>query len=666
MSSFTTALAISSGSSNKWLEVYTSVAGTEANHWEIGYSSVALSNSTVLTGTGSSSWSASTINFFFRFSGTNIRRKWHIFEMDRAHYAVDERADGTKPQLYINGDRGIASSNGSSAASGANSTAQLVDPTKSWETSRFSNSSGYCLIVRGTGAGQIAKITANTSDALATTWAIAPTSNSEYVILGTDIWTRISSAIFSSATTSPVKGVAVAGDFVVLAAGASTGMGKFRWASSLHQARKDAQQADVIDFFHDPVDGPQLLRAVSSAGQVSRANAASTFFTSNLNFLPSTGIPVGAPNIPFTNLEDYNDQMYVFKEDSIWTIKNDRAAKLNVGLDAFISSNNGRTVLAQNLFLYHSWSHSMERLHGGTLDDIGMWRGAGMKDGHQGPVSTAIPLIAWTVAGVDASSGTGGVYFWNERGWHEVFRSFSTNMPVTGLAYQSNPGTHPRLWMDVGGELLSMEMPRDTLNPRRDGNLHFQHESVMEVATIDMNARRLPKLFAGLECNSKNLASSVAQIAAEYQLDNDIGSSNWISIGQFYRSPFDDLPIRRGDKHSIRPRLRALTQVSTSPAILEAATLKAVARSPIKRQWTLRGEMGDFQVDSQGMEDTDPDDFYMWLQDIAVTSEPLLMNAAWEALDNMYVYAEPPILHRKNTTPSGEYSADFEMTLREV
>ena len=369
---------------------------------------------------------------------------------------------------------------------------------------------------------------------------------------------------------------------------------------------------------------------------------------------------------PFTNLEDYNDQRYVFKEDSVWTVKNDRAAKLNIGLDTFISSNNGRAMMAQNLFLYFSWSHSMERLHGGTLDDIGMWRGAGMKDGHQGPVSTAIPLIAWTVAGVDASSGTGGVYFWNERGWHEVFRSFSTNMPVTGLSYQSNPGTHPRLWMDVGGELLSMEMPRDTLNPRRDGNLHFQHESVMEVATIDMNARRLPKLFAGLECNSKNLASSVAQIAAEYQLDNDIGSSNWISIGQFYRSPFDDLHIRRGDKHSIRPRLRALTQVSTTPAILEAATLKAVARSPIKRQWTLRGEMGDFQVDSQGMEDTDPDEFYMWLQDIAVTSEPLLMNAAWEALDNVYVFAESPILHRKNTTPSGEYSADFEMTLREI
>ena len=652
---------------NRWVELFTSVAGTEANHWEIGYNSSAASGnssvgSTSLRGIGTSGgWAASTVHFYFRLSPAKITRKWHFFELDRAMYAVDDRADGTKPSLYINGDRGICSSGV------PGSTAVLNDSTKAWSSDMWSNSSAYAIIIRGVGAGQVAKITGNGSTFLNTTWAVAPTSLSEYVIVGTNEWTRISSAIFSSATTSPVKSVAVAGDFVAMAAGMSTGIGKFRWATSLHQARRDASGgADVVDFFHDPIDGPQMWAAVSSAGRLYRAGALSTFFTSNFNWVPSSGIPVGAPNVPFTNLEDYNDQMYAFKEDSIWTIKNDRAAKLNIGLDTLISSNNGRTALAQNLFLYASWSHSLERLHGGTLDDIGPWRGAGLKPGHQGAISTAIAYIAWLLGGIDATTGISGLYAWNNRGWHEIFRGYSTGYSFDGLAYYGPPGPQPRIFMSVGGDIVSMEMPRDTLNPRNDKDLHYQHESVMEVATIDMNARRLPKLFAGLEANSKNLVSSVAQIAAEYQLGDDIGSSNWISIGQFYRSPFDDLHIRRGDEHSIRVRLRGLTQVSTTPSILEAATLKAVARSPIKRQWTLRGEMGDFQVDSQGMEDTDPDEFYMWLQDIAVTSEPLLMNAAWEALDNVYVFAESPILHRKNTTPSGEYSADFEMTLREI
>ena len=460
---------------------------------------------------------------------------------------------------------------------------------------------------------------------------------------------------------------AAASDFAYFAMGSSAPLGKFTWATSNHQAGKEPSTctADVLDTFHDPIAGLQLWRANRGTAQVARSTVLGDM-ASTLNFKPSTGIPVGDPGIPFTNMEDYNDQMYVFKENGIYTIKNDRAAKLNVGLDAFISSNNGRAMLAQNLFLYFSWSHSLERLHGGTLDDIGMWKGAGLKDGHQGPVSTAISYIAWTAAAVDASSGTGGLYFWNNRGWHEIFRNYSTALGITGLAYQTNRGTQPRIWMDLNGELVSMEMPRDTLNPRYDSGLHFQHEAVLETGTIDMNARRLPKLFAAVEANSKNLASSAARIYAEYQLDKDTGSTSWLSVGSFYHSPFDDLPIRRGDAHSIRLRLRALTENSTVPAILEAATLKAVARSPIKRQWTIRATVGDFQVDSQGMEDVDPDEFYLWLQDAAILTEPLLLHSVWLGMDGIYVYAEQPTLSRSNPTPSGEWSGEFEMSIREI
>jgi len=218
----------------------------------------------------------------------------------------------------------------------------------------------------------------------------------------------------------------------------------------------------------------------------------------------------------------------------------------------------------------------------------------------------------------------------------------------------------------MGGEIVSMELPRATLNPRFDPGLHFQHEAVMETGTVDMDARRLPKLFASISANSKNLASSVARIHTEYQLDDDIGTTNWLSVGSFYKSPYDELDVRRGDSHALRLRLRAMTEVSTTPAILEAATVKAVARSPIKRQWTLRGRLGDFQVDEQGLADTDPDDLYMWLQSAATLTEPLLLRSAWESMDDIYVFAEHPVLHREHTSPDGDWSGTFEMSLREV
>ena len=231
---------------------------------------------------------------------------------------------------------------------------------------------------------------------------------------------------------------------------------------------------------------------------------------------------------------------------------------------------------------------------------------------------------------------------------------------------QNNEGANPRLWMSVGGDLLCQRWPKDTLNPRNDGGIHYQHESVIETGTIDMNAMQLPKLFGKVNAVTKNLASTQAQIYAEYQLDDKIGSTNWLPIGRFNRSPVDTLIVRRGNKHAIRMRYRALTQNSTVSAQLQAMTVKAVARTPVRRQWTLRAITGDFQVDAQGLDDSDPDDFYAWMQDAAVSAEPLLMHSAWEAMDNIYVYAEHPVLQRLYTTPDGNWGGGLNLTLREI
>jgi hypothetical protein len=291
-------------------------------------------------------------------------------------------------------------------------------------------------------------------------------------------------------------------------------------------------------------------------------------------------------------------------------------------------------------------------------------------------MNSLVPYIAWTLGGNDAgSTGISGAYAWNGRGWHEFYRvpkatpaasQKQRSQRLQSMHMQNNPGGHPRLWMSVGGELICQRWPKDTLNPRNDGDIHYQHEAILETGTIDMNAMQLPKLFSKTFAITKNLASSVAVIHQEYQLDDDIGSTKWIPIGRYSRSPVDFLNIRRGDKHSIRMRYRGLTQVSTTPTELHAAIVKAVARTPVRRQWTIRAITGDFQVDAQGLQDADPDDFYMWLQEAAVTAEPLLMHSAWEAMDGIYVYAEQPTLSRLYTTPDGSWGGQLQMTVREM
>ena len=213
---------------------------------------------------------------------------------------------------------------------------------------------------------------------------------------------------------------------------------------------------------------------------------------------------------------------------------------------------------------------------------------------------------------------------------------------------------------------MCQRWPINTLNPRNDGGVHYQHEGVMETATIDMNAIQLPKLFSKIHAVTKNLASTAARIYCEYQLDDEIGSTNWLPIGSFTHSPVDSLRIRRGDKHALRLRVRGLTENSTINAELNALVVKGLGRTPVRRQWVLRATAGDFQVDAQGLEDADPDDFYLWLRDMSLATEPLLMRAAWEAMDDTYVFVEPPTLNRLYTTPEGEWGGSLMLTIREV
>ncbi|MBU1456967.1 MAG: hypothetical protein KKD01_19810, partial [Proteobacteria bacterium] len=545
---------------------------------------------------------------------------------------------------------------------GGGTTAILYDASKNWPVDLWKGAT--CRIVRGTGIGQKAKITGNASSSLDTTWAIAPGVDSEYIIYDTNEWTQIATVMSSISSGNPVKDVTVAGEIAFFAFGNSTAVARLQWATSNHQSDKDTSIADKLASFYVPGEPMQIFRADARAnGGVSRADLQG--FSTLLTWKSS--VVCGTSDFEYTNLLDFNNKMYAFKEDSIWAISGDRPEKINIGLNAFASSNNGRAACAQNLSLYFSWSHSVERLTNGVVDDIGPWKGSGLKPGHVGPASVLLPVIAWTFAGIDAgSTGQSCMMAWNGRGWHEIYRAHTTGYRVENAYFQSNPGARPRLWMSVGGDIVSMQFPKDTLNPRNDKEINYQHEAVLETGIIDLDAVQLPKLFSEVYAISQNLASTQARIYAEYQLDADIGSTKWTPIGSFIKSPVDSLHIRRGDKNALRMRYRGLTENSTVPATMDAAVVKAVARTPVRRQWTVRAITGDFQVDQQGIADANPDDFYMWLQDVAVSAEPIFMRAAWEAMDNTYVYAEQPILNRLYTTPDGYWGGSLQMTIREI
>lgn len=654
-----------------WVHVFTTVAGGEANHWELGYNTSAATGSSASVGDGTTAnWVASTVHFYMRTAPAKLLkrgRRWKFFNLERALYVVSQDADASSSIIYINGGRAQHSSDvtGTTDAFHANvissEATQLIG--------------GTLAVIKGTGSGLESIISAVTASSGAQGGAkfgvsldIAPSTDSEMVIYDTNHWEIVAAS--SAVGTAVVQDVAVGENVAYFALGAqTTAIGAFYWNSSVHEnlLHNSAQGgADLVQTFYDPSNGPEIYKATSSDATIRKGKTPTTK-GSSIAF-STQKILAGSADYPFTNLADHGGFMYAAKEDSLWTIRNDRSEKVNVGLDAFASSNNGRSLFSQNLLLHFSWSHSLERLYQGTVDDIGPWRGAGLKPGHQGPISGSVPVIAWSFHGIDAgSTGQSAVLAWDgQKGWHEVHRAYSTGYRIQDIFFQNNPEARPRLWVSEGGELISMPFPVNTLNPRNDKKLHYQHEAVLETATIDMGATQLKKLFYEVDAHTRNLASSVARIYTEYQLDDDIGSTSWLSIGQFYRSPQDNLFIRRGNKHAIRLRFRGLTQNSTVPSELRAATLKAVGRTPVKRLWNLEAKTGDFQVDSQGLKDSDPDKLYAWLREASENNEPILMRSVWEAMDNIYVFAEHPTLNRTFTTPSGEWGGVLRMAIREI
>ena len=427
----------------------------------------------------------------------------------------------------------------------------------------------------------------------------------------------------------------------------------------------DTKYAQRLATFNHPIDGPQLWRVTSGWFTVDHSSMPAAF-TDVLDFKPSTGIPVGDQSFVAVNILEYDDKVYVRERDGLWTVKDDRAVRVPIGIDNYVEAESFPQMQAHDLFLFFGWDYSVERLYGKTITDIGLWRGAGLPSSRSGPAGAFESIIGNLFMAVDAgTTGHSAMFAWNARGWHELFTAPTSGLQIQEMMYQPQISTAPRLWLSVGDDLYYQQMPRHTLNPLRDRNFKYQHEAVLITPTIDMGVAELPKLFSDVTVISRNLGSTGSEIRVDYQIDDEVNGSSWIPLGVMISSPVDTLKINRGGAKQIRLRFRMLTADVNKATEIYAIILKGVSRTPVKRQWNIRATVGDFQVDSQGLPDVDPDVFYDWIQAAASNTVPIYMKSRWSNMNDFYVYAEPPSVSRVYATPSGEWGGELNIVIKE-
>jgi hypothetical protein len=420
----------------------------------------------------------------------------------------------------------------------------------------------------------------------------------------------------------------------------------------------------------DATNGVQIYLGLKDAATVQRASYA----TWGSGLSAGSAIKVGGSDQPITSLSVHDGKLYAFKPDGRYYISPaDKAVKELGELGFSKSTNNGQAAISHGLYHYFSWGgYSLQKLYdaSGTFDltSIGPDKGEGLPDDRKGPIvalAGSPPGILAAIDGGDDNYSSIMVMPVNGFGWHEVLRGYATGKRIQNIYFQDS--YRPRLWCDLGGDLVYQDWPRHSFNPLKDSGITYLPEAHLISSTIDMGVSNLPKFIESLTATVENLTTGI-EVLLDYQINEDVGTSNWIHAGAFQINPFDTLEINQGEVYRIRFRLRLYTNDEDTPPVIHATVLEGYARTPVKYQWNLRIKTSSTQRTLTGKElNTEPDKLLSWLKECARTSRKISMRAVWEQMDSKTVIVEPPTLLRQFTNNLlGGWGGQMIITLREI
>ena len=622
------------------IKIYGASTDTTDNCWEVAVDT---------TGTGSkisadsATWASAGYTMLHRLSVADTARRWIDFDLEGAKYAVSINDSTAASVLMINGGRGTASAGGATT---------LTDSGIAWTADRWIGA--WVKIIGGTGKGQYRQITDNTTEILTVaTWDTNPDATSRYVIYKTPWWTTLGTTGLGKVTD-----VAVINNIVYFAQGTTAIRRMYDNAGTPAYDDDGTNVADFLWPFYDAADGAQLWRAINGVTmQVSRASVAA--WGTDLVF--GTGIQVGSIDQEITNMIDYNNQLWVFKEDKVWYIQNDRAVPLAIGTEGLPGKETGQAVAVHNLFLWFSWWKSAERMYGATVDDEGVWRkGSGLPSGRNGSVSGLVALLPWLFQSIDAGTGTSSVLIYKDGAYHEMFRGFKAGHRIRNIFASYHRGDNPWLWIDYNGELLYQEY---SLTPLQESSFDFQHEAVVVSGTHDMGHAETYKFFKDLSAQDENFDQDGIYTAVDYQYGKDVNTSTWINANSFYNTPTDVSEIEIGETNALRYRLRMYTDDASTPPIINATVLKGYEVLPVKRLWNLRIKASSLL--SRG-KSTSPDKLYDWLWASSQKAKKIRMYTSIPNVNNVLVKLEPPNTFWRFVNKASKWTGVFAVSVREM
>lgn len=593
--------------------------------------------------------------------------KLHRFTLMGAEYIVTEPEDGSAAQVYMQGERGEATSG---------STTTMVDTAKgmsgAWVADQWN---GWRIkFISGAGVTQDHLITDTATDGTITYVAtgLATASGTQYVIYGGPAWQEVlTGAAHDTAIglTVVAKDVIVSKDVAYIAQGTGINTWRLRWDADNHEYDAADHGVSASRLLAMIEDGTEVIyRAYNGGGtnytEVKKSDAVEW----GTGWTFGDIIETGDWGFDINKLIEHDGKCYVLREDGAGYILNDKFYPVKVNLGDMPFSTNGIAAVSQNYNLFFNFAFSMERLYQGTVDDIGPWLNQGLPDNRRGYVSAIASYLSFLFLAIDRSGegdGYSSVLMYNGMGYHEIFRGWS-GARIRNVWLQGILDGNPLLWINIDGELAYIKLPKYSLDPLKEIGFEVQPEGILISATHDFAYKTLPSYIKSIIIHSKNLNAGT-YIAVDYQYNENADTDNWLSADAVHTSPAE-VDIRIGNCFAFRYRLRLITDDADNIPIVDAIAVKAFSRAPLSYQWTVPAITSSDSQDGDNYADLDPDTLYARLIDYADNAEVVYVRSRLPRMDKKFMIILPTSIRRKwvrDGVDGHEESAQLIFTLME-
>lgn len=609
------------------------------------------------------------------------KRDFRFFQTLSGMFAYATPKGGGTTRLYMMGDHGIATAGASSTITDSGKGVRGTWADDQWVSSRVK-------IVKGTGAGQVRRITDSTTGGVLSVspdWEVNPDTTSEYQIIELSDWYEIATGTHG---LNDVHSVAVNGRIVYFArADGSSLLRRMRFnpSSSGLDFADDGNTADTVY-----VLGSKIYITKDSTGKIFSSDKQA--WGTNIDIKELTPITGDGANFRGGGLHAGN--IYIFKEDSLWFKDDgvDAFFQFPVNLSYFTQSTNADVVASHQEYLYFNWGNALQRLSGLSIENVDPNRDEGMPYEFRGPCTGIAPHPAGVFFSIGAGTsfdsfpaGSSSINVYDGLGFHNVFTTQFKGVSITDIAWYNLEDDNPYLVFACGDTIMYQKYPRNHTSPASDSLMPFVCQGQLITSIVDFDSKALPKYFRDITVWGKNLVydsdlNKFRKMVLFYKADG----GKWNYLGQIDNLDYGEETISFEDQ--ALSTINALSNIrelslkfvlyagesgnlidgnfdSTLPTI-EAVTLKGFARGPIRSVYSFPIDISPVteRLGSGGPEVMSAQ-LFTW----AESAEALLMTSQHPRLHNKTVIIIPRSLRTQYIDRSSEsFASDMYLEFREV